>query len=93
MAIKTLNATPKLAPFSGKSMRRFRTIYIYLEDEGTNVWRPVDAEDLGNSKFKIVSVNNDSDDESWRFKTGDIVRCEPRKLSGRTCLVAVEKGD
>jgi hypothetical protein len=74
-------------------MKDFRTIYVYLEEEGTDAWRPVEAEDLGNSMFKIVSVNENPDDEHWRFKTGDIVRCEPRKLSGGTCIVAVEKQD
>ncbi len=74
-------------------MNDLKTIYVYLEDEGTDVWRPVEAQDLGASKFRIVSVNADPEDEHWRFATGDIVRCESKKLSSGMCLVAVEKED
>jgi len=74
-------------------MNDLKTIYVYLEDEGTDVWRPVEAQDLGTSKFRIVSVNADPEDEHWRFATGDIVRCESKKLSSGMCLVAVEKDD
>lgn len=70
-------------------------IYVALLDEGTLVWRPVDAIALGNSLFQIVSENPDPDDEHWEFTTGDKVRCEQRMLSRITErnleLVAVEK--
>jgi len=70
------------------------TIYIYLLDEGTDVWRPVEAENLGNNRYRIISSNNDPEDEKWEFQTGDIVSCE-RKILGDSAssvdLVAVSK--
>ena len=62
-------------------------IYVYLEDEGTNVWRPVDAEYLGGNKYKIISSNPNGEDEKWQFQEGDIVGCEA-KLDR---IVAVKK--
>ena len=69
-------------------------IYVYLLDEGTDVWRPVQAEKLGNNLFRIISINPDPDDEKWQFSTGNIVKCEERILSNSNpikCLVAIEK--
>jgi len=67
-------------------------IYVYLLVEGTDVWRPVKAEKLGDKLFRIVSQNTDSEDERWQFSTGDIVKCEERILSNsKKCLVAVER--
>ena len=70
------------------------TIYVHLRDEGVEVWRPVDAEPVGDA-FRIVSER--PDDEQWEFQPGDVVRCETRILTkgvpseaGPT-LVAVEK--
>lgn len=70
------------------------TIYIYLLDEGTDVWRPAEAEDLGNNRYRIISMNNDPEDKKWEFQTGDIVICEERVLNDSApslCLVAVSK--
>lgn len=67
-------------------------IYVYLLEEGTDVWRPVQAEKLGYNTFRILSNNPDPEDEKWQFKTGDIVKCEMRMLSNSNkCLVAIEK--
>ena len=68
------------------------TIYVYLLDEGTDVWRPVEAEQIAGDRYRITGTNLDPDDERWQFQTGDIVRCERRKLSGGECLVAVAGG-
>ena len=65
------------------------TIYVYLLNEGTDVWRPVDAEELSSNKFRIVSRNSDHDDEQWQFNAGDVVIAELRTLAGGPCLVAV----
>lgn len=70
------------------------TIYVYLLDEGTDVWRPVEAEELGNNRYRIISKNNKPEDEKWEFMTGDIVRCESKVLKdteARACLVVVSK--
>jgi hypothetical protein len=66
-------------------------IYVYLVDEGTDVWRPVQAQSLGSDRYKIVSENADPEDENWQFKTGEVVRCIQKPLSGGMCLVAVER--
>ena len=71
------------------------TVYVYLLEEGTDVWRPVRAVRVQDNWHRIVSVNSDPDAEKWQFTTGDIVRCEMRSLSEgekyREVLVAVEK--
>ena len=67
------------------------TIYVYLLDEGTDSWRPVDAEHLGDDRYRIMDTNADPDDEHWEFQSGEIVRCERRDLSGGSCLVAIER--
>lgn len=64
------------------------TIYVALLDEGTDVWRPVEAEQIRAECFRIVSANPDPEDEHWEFSPGSVVRCERRKLSGGYCLVA-----
>lgn len=65
-------------------------IYIYLLNEGTDCWRPVDAERVNKDCFKITTVNSDREDENWQFQAGAIVRCKERVLSGEKVLVAVE---
>jgi hypothetical protein len=66
-------------------------IYVALLDEGTDVWRPVKAVVLGESFYRIVSENLDPEDELWEFTTGEIVRCEQKKLHRGVCLVAVAR--
>ena len=67
-------------------------VFIYLEDEGTDVWRPVQAERLRKDFYRIISENPDPGDEIWQFEFGDIVRCEERTFAnGESRLVAVEK--
>jgi hypothetical protein len=67
-------------------------IYVKLLDEGTDVWRPVNAECVGMDSYRIVSENPDSKSEEWEFTQGQIVRCEERPLSGnQRSLVAVSK--
>jgi hypothetical protein len=66
-------------------------IYVYLLDEGTDCWRPVQAAGLGADRYRIVSENDDPEDEHWQFTTGDVVRCMERQLSGGRHLVAIEK--
>jgi hypothetical protein len=65
------------------------TVYVALLSEGTNVWRPVQAQEQSDGSFRIVSSNKDPDDEKWQFNAGDRVRCEIRHLAGGHQLVAV----
>lgn len=69
-------------------VERRHTIYVYLLNEGTDVWRPVEAEHLGEDRYQIVSVNSDPDDELWQFPSGAVVRCRQQRLSGGDRLVA-----
>lgn len=66
-------------------------IYIYLEEEGTDVWRPVDARRIGGDIYFIQEDNVVPSDEIWQFKPGTMVHCIRRVLSGEECIVAVEK--
>jgi hypothetical protein len=58
------------------------TIYVGLIDENVEVWRPVEAEPLGDDVFRILSENTDPETEVWEFITGELVVCEPRRFSG-----------
>ena len=62
-------------------------VYVYLQNEGTDVWKPVDAVAEGSSIFRIISAQNE--DEVWQFPSGSRVVCEEKKLSGSLELVAV----
>ena len=67
-------------------------IYVPLLDEGTEVWRPVEAIKIGEGIYRIVSDNQKPDDELWKYVTGDIVRCIRQMLSsGFESIVAIEK--
>ena len=64
------------------------TIYVKLMDEGTDVWRPVDAKKVSDDLFRLVGKNDES--EMWEFPSGSIVRVEKRTLSSGSEVVAVE---
>jgi hypothetical protein len=64
-------------------------ILVALQDEGVDVWRPVQAERLTDGHYRIISENADPEDERWAFPTGSVVRCQARALEGEVQLVAV----
>jgi hypothetical protein len=67
-----------------------RTIYIRLLDEGTEVFRPTQAEELPDGVFKLrPTPKYDPDDEHWEFKPGSLVRGVIGNLKGESVLVAV----
>jgi hypothetical protein len=66
-------------------------IFVCLLDEGVDVWRPVDAEIVAPDWYRILSENENPDDEHWQFGIGDVVRCERRRLPDGECLVAVAR--
>jgi hypothetical protein len=64
-------------------------IYVPLLDEGVQVWRPVTAELVDGSLYRILGENTSPDHERWAFVTGDIVHCEPHRFDdGSTGYVA-----
>ena len=69
-------------------------IYVPLLDEGTPTCRGTQAIDLGNGLYKLLPTDNyDSDDETWEYLPGSIVRCVStyNDFLGKTILQAVEK--
>lgn len=67
------------------------TIYIRLLDEGTEVFRPTKAYDLGGGVFKVLpSPDYDPEDEKWEFIPGTLVRGEKRQLEHGEVVVAVK---
>jgi hypothetical protein len=68
----------------------FVTIHIRLLDEGTEVWRPVEAKWLGGDTFLISPDNEVPTDETWEYQPGELVRCSHKSLSREAeSLVAV----
>ena len=64
------------------------TVYVYLRNEGTDAWRPVQAEQLGSETYRLLGQS--LDDEEWEFPSGSIVTVREKKFSGgETGLVAV----
>ena len=70
-------------------------IYIYLLDQGVDVWRPTEGEMVADLIFKVLPTDNyDPELEHWEFPPGSIVRCEKHilgDLGGNIVMVAVEK--
>jgi hypothetical protein len=57
-----------------------RTVYIYLLNEGTDVWRPAEARWLHDDVYELLHIDAyDPEDEEWQFAPGSIVRCENRQ--------------
>ena len=65
-------------------------IYIYLLNEGTDVWRPVDAISLGEGIYQIPKDTQVPEDEEWEFLPGATVHCAVKKISGGDCITAIE---
>jgi len=64
-----------------------QTIYVSLLNEGTAVWKPVEAERSADGTFRIVSEM--LADEEWAFKSGEKVTVRQHAFSdGETGLVA-----
>jgi len=68
-----------------------RTIGVLmpLDDEGTDVWRPVEAELLPDDRLKIIGPM--PDDEVWRYPPGSVVHCEVQQREEGETLVAVAR--
>lgn len=64
-------------------------LYMPLLGEGTEVWRPVEAEPTIDGYYRIVGEV--PDEEAWTFAPGTIVRCEWRDLGDDRALVAVAR--
>jgi hypothetical protein len=69
-------------------IKAVETVYVALRDEGVDVWRPVEAERISESVYRLANVSV-LDAEEWEFSPGSTVRCELRELSDGQALVAV----
>ena len=64
-------------------------IYIALLDEAVDVWRSVQARDLGGDQYEIMGIIPAG--ERWQFLPGTRVRCrEHRFADGSIGLAAYE---
>lgn len=64
------------------------TIYMPLLDEGTDVWRPVEAIRDGDGYLVLGPM---PPDEAWKYAPGTVVRCEFHVFSdGTRDLAAVD---
>jgi hypothetical protein len=91
-ALITVDAARGLLRWKSSSPPTLRErIYVRLLDEGTDVWRPVEAERLPDDTLRLVLDQPKEDDtEQWEFSPGDTVTCGLKRLSGGSVLVALE---
>ena len=69
-----------------------KIIYVKLLDEGTEVYRPVPATEVGEGVFKIMGVDiYNPDDEIWEFPPGICVQVVEKNLSCENVLVAINE--
>jgi len=64
-------------------------ISVSLLHEGVEVWRPVRAEHVQGSVYRIVDQPYDRATETWQFEPGDEVVCEMIDASEGRILAAV----
>jgi hypothetical protein len=56
-----------------------KMIYVRLLNEGTEVSRPTQAEDLGNGFFKLLPTSDyNPEDEAWEFLPGSVVKVKKK---------------
>lgn len=70
-------------------MRMTATIYMPLLNEGTEAWRPVAVEPLGDGMYRIL--DGMPSDEEWAFLPGETVICCNQLFQGEEKLVALRK--
>ena len=65
-------------------------VYVRLLDEGTDVWRPVQAAVLPDGTFRLGEPEADNAAEVWEFPPRARVKCAARRFAdGEEGLVAV----
>jgi hypothetical protein len=67
------------------------TVFMPLKDEGVDVWRPVDAQHLGDGRYRILGPVPNG--ETWAFEPGAIVPCEWKKFEDGAGGMTVLTGD
>jgi hypothetical protein len=72
-------------------MSKRDTIYVALLDEGIDVWRPVEAQEVSPDTYLIVDRDYDPPTERWEVQPGTVVRCRRENRDGGQILVATEE--
>ena len=58
-------------------------VFVYLENEGVDVWRPTSAENLGGDRYLLhATPGYDPELENWEFTPGSVVVCQMRQFQG-----------
>lgn len=65
------------------------TILMPLVEEGTPVWRPVEARKIGKDRYQIPKSVLVPDHEKWLYQPGSTVRCELRTFHDDTVALVV----
>jgi len=77
---------------SERTISNTERIFVYLKDEGTEVWRPTLGRKISHMVFELLATPDyDPEDETWEFVPGTVVECEERILNGASVLVAVRQ--
>lgn len=81
---------------NGGCSAKTETIYVWLPEEGVDVFRPVTAQPVHDDLNRLIDAPPEG--EAWEFQQGDPVRCRRRQLSGdegkiTDYLVAVAKAE
>lgn len=66
-------------------------IYVALLGVKVDVWRPVEAERVGETVYRILDQAYDPETERWQFEPGDAVECEYIQAGGKRILAATRK--
>lgn len=62
-----------------ESLDLWSIVYVELLDEGSTVWRPVEALKIGPVLFRLSARSSDvMQNEAWAFAPGTTVECEQR---------------
>jgi hypothetical protein len=64
-------------------------IFVKLLDEGTDCWRPVNANPIGDGVFEVLGIEPFG--ETWEFAPGTHVRCQQKQFAnGSIGLTAIK---
>jgi hypothetical protein len=76
------------------SITDFCVVHVPLVNEGTDVYRPVPAVDIGSGRYVLLRPDQyDPDDEEWMFLPGDVVTCEKSNRDDVRLLIAASRGN
>jgi hypothetical protein len=74
-------------------MREGEEIFVRLPDEAVEVWRPVQARNIGDDRYLILEQPYDREGERWEFEPGAEVTCAVVRAEAGEILAAVEASD